>query len=595
MSQSFGGWSVTPLQVPDFGATLARAQNMQANRLAMLAQRRQLDQQQALQDFFANNGAGFASSDPAKRMNLLAMLAGQPGGATMALPMLTQERENNMIAGALRGEMPGAASPAPQAAAPAGGGDYLTRLVADESGGRPDARNPRSSATGLGQFIDGTWLQFAEANPDLFRGMSREQILAARTNPDLSRRAIEWYRQQNASALQAAGLPANDGTVALAHRFGPQGAAALLRADPNAPVGSVVGEQVMAANPDLAGRTVGQVVQRYGQRFGGGYATAAGGPQGNQYARQIAALVATGNPRALQIAQALSQIGARETPRMTEVRTNEGVFLVDPTNPERRVRVGGIPETAPRTPERFEQDRALAEAGAARSQTTVNAGDRRTDVLVADAWNEAEQTARDAGRRNVLLRRAEAAFERFQPGMLAERRIWLGQLARELGIRSPGTSEGEVLQQVQRNLELAATPRGQGQITENERALIREAVPVLLRTPEGARAAINLIRQLDDYEMQIARIYRENARRHGGQPDAVSVREDIANFVTQNQPPDVQAVLEPLMNQQPGQAGGVNAEPPPSVPPPPRIGEVRDGYRYRGGNPGDQSSWERVR
>jgi hypothetical protein len=120
-------------------------------------------------------------------------------------------------------------------------------------------------------------------------------------------------------------------------------------------------------------------------------------------------------------------------------------------------------------------------------------------------------------------------------------------------------------------------------------------VPVLLRTPEGARAAINLIRQLDDYEMQIARIYRENARRHGGQPDAVSVREEIANFVAQHQPPDVQAVLEPLMNQQPGQAGGVNAEPPPSVPPPPRIGEVRDGYRYRGGNWGDQSSWERVR
>lgn len=581
MSQSFDGWSVTPLQVPDFGATLARAQNMQANRLAMLARRRQLDQQQALQDFFANNGAGFASSDPAKRMNLLAMLAGQPGGATMALPMLTQERENSLIAGALRGEMPGAATPEPQAAAPAalsgtGGGQDLTvsvpsdldpiireeaarvgipyetavRMIRQESNFDPNARG-RAGEIGLMQIMPAT-----ARNPGFgMTGVDPASLGDPRANirfglEYLSRRGQSLgVRDWNDPSQRARALGAYNGG-----------------GDPNY-VQNVERWRLAPLEPQ----------------------------QGNPYARQIAALVATGNPRALQIAQALSQIGARETPRMTEVRTNEGVFLVDPTNPERRVRIGGIPETAPRTPERFEQDRALAEAGAARSQTTVNAGDRRTDVLVADAWNEAEQTARDAGRRNVLLRRAEAAFERFQPGMLAERRIWLGQLARELGIRSPGTSEGEVLQQVQRNLELAATPRGQGQITENERALIREAVPVLLRTPEGARAAINLIRQLDDYEMQIARIYRENARRHGGQPDAVSVREDIANFVAQNQPPDVQAVLEPLMNQQPGQAGGVNAEPPPSVPPAPRIGEVRDGYRFRGGNPGDQSSWERVR
>lgn len=289
---------------------------------------------------------------------------------------------------------------------------------------------------------------------------------------------------------------------------------------------------------------------------------------GNPYAAQIERLVAIGTPRALQMAAQLSQIGGRETPRMTETRTDGGVFFVDPQNPERRIRVGGIPEAAPRSAERFAQDQALAEAGAARSQTTVNAGDRRTDTLVADAWNTAEQNVQDAGRRATLLRRAEDAFTRFQPGALAERRLWLGGLARELGIRSPSTSEGEVLQQVQRQLELAATPRGQGAITENERALVRQAVPILLSTPEGARSAIGLIRQLDDYETQIARIYRENARRHGGTPDPVTVRSEIADFVTQNQPPDVQAVIDQFSpQQQPAAAPGVSAEPPAAAQP----------------------------
>lgn len=264
MSGMFG--QVAPVQVPDFGASLARAQGIQSNRLAMLAQQRQLDQDTQLQNWFAQNGAAFAAQDPNQRMNLLAQLIAQPGGARMALPMMQALREEMEWSGA--GQQAPAAAPQ-AAAAPAAGGDYVSRLVADESSGRADARNPRSTATGAAQFIDSTWLQFAQANPDLFRGMSREQILAARNNPDLSRRAAEWYRRENMTTLAGQGLPANDGTAALAHRFGPQGAAALLRADQNAPIDGVVGQQVMAANPDLAGRTVGEVVGRYAQRFGG--------------------------------------------------------------------------------------------------------------------------------------------------------------------------------------------------------------------------------------------------------------------------------------------------------------------------------------
>jgi len=383
MSGSIFG-QVTPIQVPDY-------QRTRANYLAMLTQQRQLDQQDALQNFFAQNAQGFAASDPAKRMNVLSMLAAQGGqGAAMALPMINQERQRQEFQDIMRGAMGGEAAPAP-AATPQAGGDFVNRLVMDESAGDPNARNPRSSATGAGQFIDSTWLRFAQANPNLFQGMSREQILAARTNPDLSRRAIEWYAAENSRDLSGAGLPVNSGTLALSHRFGSGDAARLLQADPNAPIASVVSEAVMRANPDLAGRTVGHVVGRYAQRFGGDATptqnrpapTEGGQPQASGNAdvvarmdRAIAALTQAGR---LEEAARLSQIAAGlrrgESEPLERVRRPDGTEVLVP-----RSRAAGM-ESAPaprETPGPFGNERrgralqAIEELGpiVARGQAT---------------------------------------------------------------------------------------------------------------------------------------------------------------------------------------------------------------------------------
>lgn len=397
MSGIFG--NVAPVQVPDFGATLARAQSMQSNRLAMIAQQRQMDQQDALRGFFEQNGAGFASSDPAKRMNLLSMLAQQGGqGAQMALPMLNQERERTQFQDIMRGAFQpggGVAPAAPTQVAPSEGG-YVDRLVGAESGGDPNARNPRSSATGAAQFIDSTWLQFAQANPQLFQGMSREQVLAARNDPALSRQAADWYRRENMTNLAGQGLPANNGTAALAHRFGPGDAARLLRSDPNAPIASVVSPQVMQANPDLAGRSVGQVVGRYAQQFGGDATPASGAPQGGQ--PDARAQWVAGAERAVQ---ALTQAGRmEEAGRLAQIingmRRGESEPLERVRGPDGRERLvprsqasGMVSEPAPR-----EQTNPLgANAPAAASQTI-----RRLNAAVADGSASPDDVAlwRDA-------------------------------------------------------------------------------------------------------------------------------------------------------------------------------------------------------
>jgi hypothetical protein len=47
----------------------------------------------------------------------------------------------------------------------------VERIIGVESDGDPNAKNKRSSATGLGQFLDETWLDMIRAHrPDLAKG-----------------------------------------------------------------------------------------------------------------------------------------------------------------------------------------------------------------------------------------------------------------------------------------------------------------------------------------------------------------------------------------------------------------------------------------
>jgi hypothetical protein len=57
----------------------------------------------------------------------------------------------------------------------------VERIIGVESHGDPNAKNKRSSATGLGQFLDETWLDMIRAHrPDLGQGRSQDEILELR-------------------------------------------------------------------------------------------------------------------------------------------------------------------------------------------------------------------------------------------------------------------------------------------------------------------------------------------------------------------------------------------------------------------------------
>ena len=140
-----------------------------------------------------------------------------------------------------------------------GGGDLSSGILSAEGTGQ----NPNSSAAGPGQFINSTWLNLINTYaPDLAQGKSQSEILGMRTDPQyapLAQQMVQQYAQDNQAFLANKGLPVTPGSTYLAHFLGPQGAANVLGADPNAP--AAVGNTVMSANPFLQGMTNGQVAQ----------------------------------------------------------------------------------------------------------------------------------------------------------------------------------------------------------------------------------------------------------------------------------------------------------------------------------------------
>ncbi|UUV43215.1 tape measure protein [Rhodobacter phage RcCWillis] len=157
-----------------------------------------------------------------------------------------------------------------------GMGSYVDRVVGIESSGNPNAQ-PRlpngelaSSALGLGQFIESTWLRmFREYFPDRAANMSREAILAMRTDAALSRQMIELYARENAEVLQRAGVAVNDASLYLAHFLGPQGAAGVMAAAASTPVDQILSAgQINANRSVLEGRNAGEVRDWAARRMG---------------------------------------------------------------------------------------------------------------------------------------------------------------------------------------------------------------------------------------------------------------------------------------------------------------------------------------
>ncbi|HBH26743.1 MAG TPA: flagellar biosynthesis protein FlgJ [Rhodospirillaceae bacterium] len=171
--------------------------------------------------------------------------------------------------------------PAIRAAARASGVDfaYLAKQAEVESGLNPSAKAKTSTATGLYQFIESTWLAMAEKHGARY-GLSggREDLLAAREDPQMAAYMAAELAKENAAALQASwGGEVGATELYLAHFLGASGAADLLSArdaDAEASAAALLPAAASANRgvfygPDGAARSVAEVYDRFAAKFSG--------------------------------------------------------------------------------------------------------------------------------------------------------------------------------------------------------------------------------------------------------------------------------------------------------------------------------------
>ncbi|MGQ3354182.1 MAG: lytic transglycosylase domain-containing protein [Phreatobacter sp.] len=149
------------------------------------------------------------------------------------------------------------------------GFDYLLRTARRESSLQPTAQASTSSARGLYQFIDSTWLTMvrdegrnlglgsyaekigrdASGRPTVADPAARQEILALRDDPSVAALMAGAFTNRNAADLRAAtGRDPTEGELYMAHFLGSGGAARLINSNQTNPQASAA-----LLFPDAAG------------------------------------------------------------------------------------------------------------------------------------------------------------------------------------------------------------------------------------------------------------------------------------------------------------------------------------------------------
>ncbi len=148
------------------------------------------------------------------------------------------------------------------------------RIIHVESGGSATAKNPNSSATGLGQFISKTWIRMMNTyRPDLARSLSTTELLALRFDPTISREMVANLAREGEAYLKQRGHAITAGRLYLCHFLGMEGAHLVLSAARTEPLINVIGAQAISANRFLTGKDAAYVIDWAERKMRGAKAT----------------------------------------------------------------------------------------------------------------------------------------------------------------------------------------------------------------------------------------------------------------------------------------------------------------------------------
>lgn len=228
--------------------------------------------------------------------------------------------------------------------------DAVSRIIGYESGNDPNIKNKKSSAEGLGQFIDSTWFHMVRKyRPDIANGKTNAQLKALKRDPALSREMTTRYVEENAALLKKHGFPVNVRNLYVMHFLGSGEGPKLLRADPNQPVSSFISAQSINANQKvLSGKTAQQVLDWAARAMkvgkgGGGGTSYVSIPTGDPVAMEKAILQLPKNQQASVRANINRQISAyKEAEEQRKAQRDNAIAGIIETN-------GGNIQSVPRS------------------------------------------------------------------------------------------------------------------------------------------------------------------------------------------------------------------------------------------------------
>lgn len=227
--------------------------------------------------------------------------------------------------------------------------DTVSRIIGYESGNDPNIKNKKSTAEGLGQFIDSTWFYMVRKyRPDIANGKTNAQLKALKRDPALSREMTTRYVEENAALLKKHGFPVNVRNLYVMHFLGSGEGPKLLRADPNQPVSSFISAQSINANQKvLSGKTAQQVLDWAARAMkvgkGGGGTSYVSIPTGDPVAMEKAIRQLPKNQQASVRANINRQISAyKEVEEQRKAQRDNAIAGIIETN-------GGNVQSVPRS------------------------------------------------------------------------------------------------------------------------------------------------------------------------------------------------------------------------------------------------------
>ena len=137
----------------------------------------------------------------------------------------------------------------------------LERIIKWEGTGK----NENSSAFGIGQFTEGTWLSLIRKYyPKYYQTMSKKALLAMRKDPVFARRMGRLLLKEHIVGLKNHGYQPTPGLLRLAWVFGQTPELyRVLRAPDNTPLTAILSQKTLSQNPSFRKHTAGSIRRYY--------------------------------------------------------------------------------------------------------------------------------------------------------------------------------------------------------------------------------------------------------------------------------------------------------------------------------------------